>query len=42
MSHKANPYDNAAMESFRANHKRECVGLWRSALIVFGCSHAFD
>jgi putative transposase len=27
MSRKANPYDNAAMESFFATYKRECVGL---------------
>ena len=27
MSRKANPYDNAAMESFMATYKRECVGL---------------
>jgi transposase InsO family protein len=27
MSRKANPYDNAAMESFNATYKRECVGL---------------
>ena len=27
MSRKGNPYDNAAMESFNATYKRECVGL---------------
>jgi transposase InsO family protein len=27
MSRSANPYDNAAMESFMATYKRECVGL---------------
>ncbi len=27
MSRPANPYDNAAMESFMATYKRECVGL---------------
>jgi putative transposase len=27
MSRAANPYDNAAMESFMATYKRECVGL---------------
>ena len=27
MSRRANPYDNAAMESFLATYKRECVGL---------------
>lgn len=27
MSRRANPYDNAAMESFMATYKRECVGL---------------
>ncbi len=27
MSRAGNPYDNAAMESFRATYKRECVGL---------------
>ena len=27
MSRHANPYDNAAMESFLATYKRECVGL---------------
>jgi transposase InsO family protein len=27
MSRTANPYDNAAMESFMATYKRECVGL---------------
>ena len=27
MSRRANPYDNAAMESFNATYKRECVGL---------------
>lgn len=29
MSRRANPYDNAAMESFMATYKRECVGLSR-------------
>ena len=27
MSRRGNPYDNAAMESFNATYKRECVGL---------------
>ena len=27
MSRSGNPYDNAAMESFHATYKRECVGL---------------
>ena len=27
MSRAGNPYDNAAMESFMATYKRECVGL---------------
>lgn len=27
MSRQGNPYDNAAMESFNATYKRECVGL---------------
>jgi putative transposase len=27
MSRRGNPYDNAAMESFHATYKRECVGL---------------
>ena len=27
MSRAGNPYDNAAMESFNATYKRECVGL---------------
>ena len=27
MSRKPNPYDNAAMESFNATYKRECVAL---------------
>lgn len=27
MSRPGNPYDNAAMESFMATYKRECVGL---------------
>ena len=27
MSRKGNPYDTAAMESFNATYKRECVGL---------------
>jgi transposase InsO family protein len=27
MSRSGNPYDNAAMESFNATYKRECVGL---------------
>jgi len=27
MSRAGNPYDNAAMESFHATYKRECVGL---------------
>lgn len=27
MSRKGIPYDNAAMESFNATYKRECVGL---------------
>jgi len=27
MSRPGNPYDNAAMESFNATYKRECVGL---------------
>jgi len=27
MSRAGNPYDNAAMESFRATYKRECVAL---------------
>ena len=27
MSRSGNPYDNAAMESFMATYKRECVGL---------------
>ena len=27
MSRVGNPYDNAAMESFMATYKRECVGL---------------
>lgn len=31
MSRKANPYDNAAMESFNATYKRECVGLAEAA-----------
>jgi transposase InsO family protein len=31
MSRKANPYDNAAMESFNATYKRECVGLAQAA-----------
>lgn len=31
MSRAANPYDNAAMESFMATYKRECVGLAEEA-----------
>lgn len=31
MSRKGNPYDNAAMESFNATYKRECVGLAEAA-----------
>jgi putative transposase len=31
MSAKGNPYDNAAMESFNATYKRECVGLAEAA-----------
>lgn len=31
MSRQANPYDNAAMESFNATYKRECVGLAAAA-----------
>ena len=27
MSRAGNPYDNAAMESFNATYKRECMGL---------------
>ena len=30
MSRAGNPYDNAAMESFNATYKRECVGLAES------------
>ena len=31
MSRPGNPYDNAAMESFNATYKRECVGLAEAA-----------
>ena len=31
MSRAGNPYDNAAMESFMATYKRECVGLAQTA-----------
>jgi len=31
MSRPGNPYDNAAMESFMATYKRECVGLAQAA-----------
>ena len=31
MSRAGNPYDNAAMESFMATYKRECVGLAEAA-----------
>lgn len=31
MSRRGNPYDNAAMESFNATYKRECVGLVEAA-----------
>lgn len=31
MSRAGNPYDNAAMESFMATYKRECVGLAQAA-----------
>lgn len=31
MSRAGNPYDNAAMESFMATYKRECVGLAKTA-----------
>ena len=31
MSRAGNPYDNAAMESFNATYKRECVGLAEAA-----------
>jgi transposase InsO family protein len=31
MSRCGNPYDNAAMESFMATYKRECVGLAEAA-----------
>ncbi len=31
MSRSGNPYDNAAMESFNATYKRECVGLVEAA-----------
>jgi putative transposase len=31
MSRRGNPYDNAAMESFNATYKRECVGLAEAA-----------
>ena len=31
MSRQGNPCDNAAMESFNATYKRECVGLAEAA-----------
>lgn len=31
MSRRGNPYDNAAMESFNATYKRECVGVAQAA-----------
>jgi putative transposase len=42
MSRAGNPYDNAAMESFMAPDKRECVGLAQAAGGYATCAAAMQ